>query len=117
MDHLNGLLAGLDVSLSDDILDRIDDIVPPGTDVGTLDQRRTTRWRGGLGAGEAVAGRLRGSGGALAGLESGYPAAVDGARTWSRLSVPAPHSSTASSSSDPTTTTNQKPLKIFIYRS
>jgi aryl-alcohol dehydrogenase (NADP+) len=38
MDHLDGLLAGLDVTLTDDILDRIDDIVPPGTDVGTLDQ-------------------------------------------------------------------------------
>jgi aryl-alcohol dehydrogenase-like predicted oxidoreductase len=38
MDQLNGLLDGLDVSLTDDILDRIDEIVPPGTDVGTLDQ-------------------------------------------------------------------------------
>jgi aryl-alcohol dehydrogenase-like predicted oxidoreductase len=38
MDHLDGLLAGLDVTLADDILDRIDEIVPPGTDVGTLDQ-------------------------------------------------------------------------------
>jgi aryl-alcohol dehydrogenase (NADP+) len=38
MDHLDGLLAGLDVTLPDDILDRIDEIVPPGTDVGTLDQ-------------------------------------------------------------------------------
>jgi hypothetical protein len=38
MDQLDGLLAGLDVALSDDILDRIDEIVPPGTDVGTLDQ-------------------------------------------------------------------------------
>jgi aryl-alcohol dehydrogenase-like predicted oxidoreductase len=38
MDHLDDLLAGLDVALADDILDRIDDIVPPGTDVGTLDQ-------------------------------------------------------------------------------
>ena len=38
MDHLDGLLAGLDVTLTDDILDRIDEIVPPGTDVGTLDQ-------------------------------------------------------------------------------
>ena len=32
------LLAGLDVALSDDILDRIDEIVPPGTDVGAPDQ-------------------------------------------------------------------------------
>jgi aryl-alcohol dehydrogenase-like predicted oxidoreductase len=38
MAHLDDLLAGLDVTLSDEILDRIDQIVPPGTDVGTLDQ-------------------------------------------------------------------------------
>ena len=38
MDHLDGLLAGLDVALTDDVLDRIDEIVPPGTDVGVLDQ-------------------------------------------------------------------------------
>jgi aryl-alcohol dehydrogenase (NADP+) len=38
MDHLDALLAGLDVTLTDDILDRIDEIVPPGTDIGTLDQ-------------------------------------------------------------------------------
>jgi aryl-alcohol dehydrogenase-like predicted oxidoreductase len=38
MDHLDGLLSGLDVALTDDILDRIDEIVPPGTDIGTLDQ-------------------------------------------------------------------------------
>jgi aryl-alcohol dehydrogenase (NADP+) len=38
MDHLDDLLAGLDVTLADDVLDRIDEIVPPGTDVGTLDQ-------------------------------------------------------------------------------
>ncbi|GAB3232483.1 aldo/keto reductase [Glycomyces halotolerans] len=37
MDHLDDLLAGLDVTLSDEILDRIDEIVPPGTDVGRLD--------------------------------------------------------------------------------
>jgi aryl-alcohol dehydrogenase-like predicted oxidoreductase len=36
--HLDDLLAGLDVTLPDDLLDRIDEIVPPGTDVGTLDQ-------------------------------------------------------------------------------
>ncbi|WP_217145161.1 aldo/keto reductase [Streptomyces sp. AC627_RSS907] len=36
--HLDDLIAGFDVQLSDDILDRIDEIVPPGTDVGTLDQ-------------------------------------------------------------------------------
>ena len=38
MDHLDGLLSGLDVTLTDDILDRIDEIVPPGTDIGKLDQ-------------------------------------------------------------------------------
>jgi len=38
MEQLDDLLAGVDVVLSDDILDRIDEIVPPGTDVGTLDQ-------------------------------------------------------------------------------
>ncbi|MDT7554374.1 MAG: hypothetical protein QOI16_2910, partial [Pseudonocardiales bacterium] len=37
-EHLDSLLSGLDVTLSDDVLDRIDEIVPPGTDVGTLDQ-------------------------------------------------------------------------------
>ncbi len=38
MEQLDDLLAGVDVTLSDDVLDRIDEIVPPGTDVGTLDQ-------------------------------------------------------------------------------
>jgi aryl-alcohol dehydrogenase-like predicted oxidoreductase len=38
MEQLDDLLAGMDVVLSDDILDRIDEIVPPGTDMGTLDQ-------------------------------------------------------------------------------
>ena len=38
MEQLDDLLAGLDVALSDDVLDRIDEIVPPGTDIGTLDQ-------------------------------------------------------------------------------
>jgi hypothetical protein len=38
MSHLDNLLAGIDVTLSDDILDRIDEVVPPGTDIGTLDQ-------------------------------------------------------------------------------
>ncbi|MCO8276561.1 aldo/keto reductase [Actinoplanes sp. TRM 88003] len=36
--HLDALLAGLDVTLTDDILDQIDEIVPPGTDIGVLDQ-------------------------------------------------------------------------------
>ena len=38
LSHLDDLLAGLEVTLSDDVLDRIDEIVPPGTDVGLLDQ-------------------------------------------------------------------------------
>ncbi len=38
MEQLDDLLAGVDVTLSDDLLDRIDDIVPPGTDVGAPDQ-------------------------------------------------------------------------------
>jgi aryl-alcohol dehydrogenase-like predicted oxidoreductase len=37
MEQLDNLLAGAGVVLSDDILDRIDAIVPPGTDVGQLD--------------------------------------------------------------------------------
>jgi aryl-alcohol dehydrogenase-like predicted oxidoreductase len=36
--QLDDLLAGVDVTLPDDLLTRIDEIVPPGTDVGTLDQ-------------------------------------------------------------------------------
>ena len=38
MEQLDDLLAAADVALTDDILDEIDEIVPPGTDVGTLDQ-------------------------------------------------------------------------------
>ena len=38
MEHLDDLLAGAHVELSDDLLDRIDEIVPPGTDVTALDQ-------------------------------------------------------------------------------
>jgi aryl-alcohol dehydrogenase-like predicted oxidoreductase len=38
MEQLDDLLAGMDVTLSDDLLDRIDDIVPPGTNVGAPDQ-------------------------------------------------------------------------------
>jgi aryl-alcohol dehydrogenase-like predicted oxidoreductase len=34
MPHLDDLLAGIEVRLSDEVLDRIDQIVPPGTDVG-----------------------------------------------------------------------------------
>jgi hypothetical protein len=38
MEQLDDLLEGVDVTLSDDLLDRIDEIVPPGTDVGAPDQ-------------------------------------------------------------------------------
>jgi len=38
MEQLDDLLAGVDVALSDDILDRIDEIVPPGTNLGLPDQ-------------------------------------------------------------------------------
>ncbi|HEY0951648.1 aldo/keto reductase [Nocardioides sp.] len=37
MEHLEDLLEGVDVRLDDDILDRIDEIVAPGTDVGVPD--------------------------------------------------------------------------------
>jgi aryl-alcohol dehydrogenase-like predicted oxidoreductase len=37
MEHLDGLLAGAEVVLSDEILDRIDEIVPPGVDVAPLE--------------------------------------------------------------------------------
>ncbi|MCG8919177.1 aldo/keto reductase [Actinokineospora sp. PR83] len=36
-EQLDDLLAGADTALDDDVLDRIDDIVPPGTDVGPVD--------------------------------------------------------------------------------
>ena len=38
MAQLDDLLSGVDVVLTDDVLDRIDELVPPGTDVGPLDQ-------------------------------------------------------------------------------
>ncbi|MGW6198447.1 aldo/keto reductase [Kribbella sp. NPDC055110] len=37
MAHLDDALAGADVVLGDDVLEQIDKIVPPGTDVGRLD--------------------------------------------------------------------------------
>lgn len=37
MEQLDDLLAGAEVTLSDDLLDEIDAIVPPGTDLGRLD--------------------------------------------------------------------------------
>jgi aryl-alcohol dehydrogenase-like predicted oxidoreductase len=39
MEQLDDLIAGFDVALTDEILDRLDEIVPPGTDIGRLDQR------------------------------------------------------------------------------
>jgi aryl-alcohol dehydrogenase-like predicted oxidoreductase len=38
MEQLDDLLAGVDTVLSDEVLDRIDEIVAPGTDIGPLDQ-------------------------------------------------------------------------------
>lgn len=37
MEHLEDTLTGLETTLGDDILDRIDEIVAPGTDIGALD--------------------------------------------------------------------------------
>jgi aryl-alcohol dehydrogenase-like predicted oxidoreductase len=37
MEQLDDLLSGVDLVLSDELLDQIDAIVPPGTDVGRLD--------------------------------------------------------------------------------
>ena len=37
MDQLTDVLAGADLRLSDDVLDRIDEIVPPGTNVNIAD--------------------------------------------------------------------------------
>ncbi|GAA2370218.1 aldo/keto reductase [Streptomyces cuspidosporus] len=37
MEQLDDLLAGADVELSEDVLDRIDEIVPPGTDLNRAD--------------------------------------------------------------------------------
>jgi aryl-alcohol dehydrogenase (NADP+) len=37
MEHLDDLLASAQVVLSDEVLDQIDQIVPPGTDVGIPD--------------------------------------------------------------------------------
>ncbi|MBL1287033.1 aldo/keto reductase [Streptomyces sp. NPDC057067] len=37
MGHLDDLLAGAETTLDDETLDRIDAIVPPGTDIGSLD--------------------------------------------------------------------------------
>jgi aryl-alcohol dehydrogenase-like predicted oxidoreductase len=37
MEQLDDLLAGAEVLLADEVLDKIDEVVPPGTDVGRLD--------------------------------------------------------------------------------
>ena len=37
MEQLDGLLAGAEVALNDELLDRIDEIVPPGVDVAPLE--------------------------------------------------------------------------------
>jgi hypothetical protein len=37
MEQLNDLLSGTDVVLDDDLLDRIDALAPPGTDVAAPD--------------------------------------------------------------------------------
>ena len=37
MDQLEDTLAGVDVALSDEVLDRIDRIVPPGHSIGAMD--------------------------------------------------------------------------------
>jgi aryl-alcohol dehydrogenase-like predicted oxidoreductase len=42
IDQLEDLLAGVDIRLADDVLDRIDDVVPPGTDVDGHDVRTVT---------------------------------------------------------------------------
>jgi len=42
MEQLDDLLAAAEVQLSDDVLDRIDEIVRPGTDIGRMDQTYNT---------------------------------------------------------------------------
>ena len=37
MEQLEDTLAGVDVALPDDVLDRIDQIVPPGESIGAMD--------------------------------------------------------------------------------
>ena len=37
MEQLTDVLAGADVRLDDDVLDRIDELVPPGTNVNVAD--------------------------------------------------------------------------------
>ncbi len=42
MERLDDLLAAADVQLTDDVLDRIDEIVRPGTDIGRMVQTYNT---------------------------------------------------------------------------
>ena len=42
MEQLDGLLAGAEVVLNDELLDRIDAIVPPGVDVAPLEEAAYT---------------------------------------------------------------------------
>ena len=44
MEHLESQLAGGDVTLSQDVLDRIDEIVPPGTTVNPVDNSFDNPW-------------------------------------------------------------------------
>jgi hypothetical protein len=37
MEHLESQLSAVNVSLTDDLLDRIDEIVPPGVDLNAAD--------------------------------------------------------------------------------
>ncbi|HUJ55267.1 MAG TPA: aldo/keto reductase [Gaiellaceae bacterium] len=49
MEHLDGVLGAVDVELSDDVLDRIDEIVPPGRNVNPVDGGWTPPWLDELG--------------------------------------------------------------------
>ena len=44
MDHLESQIAALDVKLSPDVLDRIDEIVPPGTNLNPADAGWSSPW-------------------------------------------------------------------------
>jgi aryl-alcohol dehydrogenase-like predicted oxidoreductase len=44
MEHLESQLAAADVSLTDDVLDRIDEIVPPGRNLNPVDAGWTSPW-------------------------------------------------------------------------
>jgi hypothetical protein len=41
-EQLDGLLSGVEIELSNDMLDRIDEIVPPGTDLDPADNYAAT---------------------------------------------------------------------------